>query len=288
MGWYYNEFDDDYDDDDFTLADYKTPTDAIVIRGPVRAESKRGDIGREWWGRQWVEVMEHLGMGGRLDRGKRYARNGSVSSLEISHGMVYADVSGSYGRQYRTAIELRILDDKQWQQAFDSLSEQAIYAAKLLAGEMPGDIEAVFQHTKLSLFPQRKKDINFVCSCPDWGDPCKHAAAIYYLVAEQLDADPFILFHLRGRSRDSVMQALQGYGLLPADDDTVSEQYNPSLSVNSFWDAPDMKLVGQMPVRGTEPITLRQLGRPPGNVEKELRQLYSEISHEAARWLGFE
>jgi uncharacterized Zn finger protein len=283
MSWYDNDY-----EDDSTLTDYETPTDAIIIHGPVRAESKRGDIGREWWGRQWVEVMEHLGMGGRLDRGKRYARNGSVLSLEISHGMVYADVQGSYGRQYRTAIELRALDDKQWQQAFDSLSEQAIYAAKLLAGEMPGDIEVVFQHTGLSLFPQRKQDIDFTCSCPDWGDPCKHAAAVYYLIAEQLDADPFILFHLRGRSRDAIMQALQDYDLTLLDEEMDAEKYNPSLNVSDFWDAPDVNLVGQMPVRGEDPIALRQLGSPPGNIEKDLKKLYAEISQQAARWLGLE
>lgn len=286
MGWYYDF--DDYHEDDTTLADYRTPADAIVIHGPVIAESRRGDIGREWWGRQWVDVMERLGLGGRLERGKRYARNGSVLSLEISHGMVYADIRGSHGRQYRTAIELRVLDDAQWQQAIETLSEQAIYAAKLLAGEMPGDIEAVFQHTGLSLFPKSKKDIDFTCSCPDWGDPCKHAAAVYYLVAEQLDADPFILFHLRGRSRDSVMKALRGYDLAAAGESTEAELYNPPVQVAGFWDAPEVSLVRQMPVRGADPIALRQLGYPPGNANRSLRQLYADVSQEAARWLGLE
>src|SRR5690606_10461275 len=161
----------------------------------------------------------------------------------ISHGMVYADVRGSYGRQYRTAIELRTLDDQQWQQAFDTLSEQAIYAAKLLAGEMPGDIEAVFQHTGLSLFPKTKKDIAFICSCPDWGNPCKHAAAVYYLIAEQLDADPFILFHLRGRSRNAVIQALRGYDLALPSYDPEAEHANPSVQIAGFWDARDVNLV---------------------------------------------
>ncbi len=285
MGWYYSDY-DDYDEDNITLGDYKAPSDAIIIRGPVYAKSKRGDIGREWWGQQWVEMMEHLDMDSRLDRGKRYARNGSVLSLEISHGMVYADVRGSYGRQYRTAIELRILDDQQWQQAFDTLSEQAIYAAKLLAGEMPGDIEAVFQHTGLSLFPKSKKDIDFICSCPDWGDPCKHTAAVYYLIAEQLDADPFILFHLRGRSRSAVIQALQGHDLTLSNHDMETEHYNPPVQIAGFWDAPDVNLMRQMPVRGTDPIALRQLGQPPGSAGKELRQIYSEISQQAARWLG--
>lgn len=285
MGWYYDDY-DDYGEDSTTLGDYRTPSDAIIIHGPVYAESKRGDIGREWWGLQWVEVMERLDMGSRLDRGKRYARNGSVLSLEISHGMVYADVRGSYGRQYRTAIELRTLDDQQWQQAFDTLSEQAIYAAKLLAGEMPGDIEAVFQHTGLSLFPKTKKDIAFICSCPDWGNPCKHAAAVYYLIAEQLDADPFILFHVRGRSRNAVIQALRGYDLALPSDDPEAEHANPSVQIAGFWDARDVNLVRQMPSLNTDPIALRQLGRPPGSVEQELRQLYAEISQEAARWLG--
>lgn len=289
MGWYrYDDYDDDFYEDTSTLSKYDTPANAIIVEGPVRAESRRGEIGREWWGQQWVAVMERLGMSGRLERGKRYARNGSVLSLEISHGMVYAQVQGSRRTPYRTSIELRILDDKQWKQAFDALSDQAIYAAKLLAGEMPGDIEAVFQHTGLSLFPQKKKDIVFTCSCPDWGDPCKHAAAVYYLIAEQLDNDPFILFHLRGRSRQAVMQALQEYGLVALSDEDEETMYNPPLDVDTFWDTPEVAVVRQMPVRGMEPIALQQLGKPPGNIDKDLRSIYQSISVEAARWLGFD
>ena len=280
--WWYSD-DDYYDDDEYTLSDYDTPHDALKIVGPVRAVSRRGDIGQEWWGQQWVEALEDMGLDGRLQRGKRYACNGSVQMLEISHGSVYAEVQGSRPRPYRTSINLKPLSDTQWQEALNALSEQAIYVAKLLAGEMPGDIEGVFQKVGLSLFPRSQRDIDFVCSCPDWGDPCKHAAAVYYLVAEQLDNDPFILFHIRGRKRDAILKALRQYdiGDTPRE---ASESY--SLGADGFWEAEATALVRHMPTKMDEPFALRQLGKPPAPIEKELHQLYRDISTEARRWLG--
>jgi uncharacterized Zn finger protein len=150
-----------------TLSDYATQPDTLVIEGPVRAVSTRGDIGREWWGREWVAAMEHLGLTARLQRGKRYARNGSVKRLEIGRGIAFAPVQGSRRNPYRTAIHLKPLTPDEWERALEALAEQAIYSAKLLAGEMPGDIEGVFQSAGLSLFPQSKEDIIFECSCPD-------------------------------------------------------------------------------------------------------------------------
>lgn len=289
MSWW--GYDDDYEDDDSTLSDYDKPAEAIVIEGPIRAESKRGEIGREWWGQQWVQAMEHMGLTGRLGRGKRYARNGSVLSLEISHGRVYAEVKGSRRTPYRTSIELKTLDDTQWQKALDALSEQAIYAAKLLNGEMPGDIEAVFQSVGLSLFPQNKRSIDFICSCPDWGDPCKHAAAVYYLVAEQLDEDPFILFHLRGRTRDAVLEKLRGTASFDEnEDDDIEEEQIPPLDADleQFWSGDASALIRQQPIAMQEPFTLRQLGEPPTATGKKIRTIYQTISEESRRWLGLE
>lgn len=278
--WWHD--DDDYFDDN-TLSDYDTPNDALIINGPVRAVSRRGDIGQEWWGRQWVEALEHMGLDGRLQRGKRYARNGSVLMLEISHGVVYAEVQGSRSRLYRVSINLKQLSDEHWQQALDALSEQVIYVAKLLAGEMPGDIEGVFQNVGLSLFPRNKRDIDFVCSCPDWGDPCKHSAAVYYLLAEQLDNDPFILFHIRGRKRDAILKALRQYDV---EDTQLEANESYALDVDGFWDTEATGLLRQMPTKMDEPFALRQLGNPPASIDKELHQLYRDMSAEARRWLG--
>jgi uncharacterized Zn finger protein len=86
-----------------------------------------------------------------------------------------------------------------------SFSHEAIYSAKLLAGEMPPDIEKTFKGLKLSLFPERLKDLKTECSCPDWSNPCKHIAAVYYLLGEEFDRDPFLIFKLRGMSREDLV-----------------------------------------------------------------------------------
>jgi uncharacterized Zn finger protein len=290
MGWWYSNYDDEVEDDNDTLNDYKTPSEAITFRGPVKATSTRGPIGKEWWGQQWVAAMERIDNDGRLDRGKRYARNGSVVRLEISHGIAYAQVQGSRSTPYRTAVHLKPFNDKEWQGALAALSEQAIYAAKLLAGEMPGDIEAVFQSVKLSLFPRSRKDIMFECSCPDWGDPCKHSAAVFYLLAEQLDTDPFILFHLRGRTRDQVLSTLRSHRSAAA---TVSEgalQAVPTLDtlIETFWTGSTVNLIRAAPIRPDQPPLLRRLGEPPAALATPLADLYQMVSSEAYRWLGLE
>ncbi|MBN1201902.1 MAG: SWIM zinc finger family protein [Anaerolineae bacterium] len=286
-----NWWDDEPEFDEYTLNDYETPPEAIVLDGPVRAVSKRGPIGTEWWGRQWVAAMERLGVTGRLERGKRYARNGAVLSLEIGHGLSFARVQGSYGYAYRTAVELKTFSDQEWTRALAALSEQAIYAARLLAGEMPADIEAVFQSVGLSLFPRSLKDILFECSCPDWGDPCKHAAAVYYLLAEQMDADPFILFHLRGRTREQVLAALRSHRSSAANGEVLPETAEaPSLDADlaAFWSGPTHHLIRAVPLIPDAFPLLRQLGQPPGNAASALQELYNEMSVEAFRWLGLD
>jgi uncharacterized Zn finger protein len=95
-----------------------------------------------------------------------------------------------------------------WQKLTTALAGQALFAAKLLAGEMPQDIEQTFKGVGLSLFPEKLKDLTTECSCPDWSNPCKHIAAVYYLLGEEFDRDPFLLFKLRGMSREELVGQL--------------------------------------------------------------------------------
>jgi uncharacterized Zn finger protein len=289
MGWY------DYDD-----FDYNEPSEpdripgSIFVHGPIRAVSKRGDIGVEWWGRQWVIAVDRVIGDGRLERGKRYARNGSVLDMEIAHGQAFAHVQGSRSRPYHTYVSLKPFTDEEWDLAIRALSEQAIYAAKLLAGEMPENIEAIFDGMGSSLFPRNHKDIQFDCSCPDWGDPCKHGAAVYYLLAEQIDADPFTLFHLRGRSREKVLSQLRAFRGVSEDESapetSVEIALTPPLDsdLSNFWAAPDVNLVRSMPARDDKPFAFRQLGEPPMGAKDELGKIYKAIAEEAAKWLGLE
>jgi uncharacterized Zn finger protein len=288
MPWYDWEdefYDSNYEDEEIT-------PDALVLEGPLHARSKRGSIGSTWWGQQWVAAMQKLG-GSRLDRGKSYARNGKVLNLTIQYGLAFGKVQGSWSQPYQASIWLRVLDDSQWEKAIDSLAEQAIYAAKLLAGEMPDDIEGVFQGLGFSLFPRSWKDIEFECSCPDYGDPCKHAAAIYYLVAEQLDTDPFTLFHLRGRTRDQVLESLRrrrgGQSVAEADASETGPLAPPlDADLANFWTGGSTQLIRSAPMIPSQPPLLMQLGSPPDSTDAELRTIYERVSREAIVWLGEE
>jgi uncharacterized Zn finger protein len=134
------------------------------------------------------------------------------------------------------------------------------------------------------------KDIVFECSCPDdWGDPCKHAAAVYYLLAEQLDHDPFILFHLRGRTREQVLSALRGHRSAALNtSEVIPDIPRLDADLERFWGGSTVNLVRSVPVQPDQPPLLRQLGNPPGNITAPLRDLYAAIAVEAYRWLGLD
>lgn len=148
-------------------------------------------------------------MGARLDRGRSYARRGQVVSIDIQKGVVHASVQGSRPKPYKVRIELKPLSEKDWDKATEAMAAQAVFAARLLCGEMPQNIEEAFSEARVSLFPTSAKDLVTDCSCPDWANPCKHIAAVYYLLAERFDEDPFLIFKLRGRSKEEIIGTLR-------------------------------------------------------------------------------
>lgn len=187
---------------------YYIPSRPKKAQGGIKAQNKRGSFGRTWWGKRWIEVIEHLGLGSRLNRGKSYARSGQVLSIEVEKGQVAAVVQGSRAKPYQQTIRFHTLTTAEWSKLAGVLAGQAIYTAKLLAGEMPEVIEQVFKQAGLALFPASYAEVQTKCSCPDYSDPCKHLAAVYYLLAEEFDRDPFLLFKLRGLERDELLSLI--------------------------------------------------------------------------------
>ncbi len=179
------------------------------ISDGIKARSARGTIGETWWSKRWVHTLESLGMGARLARGRSYARMGQVVSIDVEPGIVKSRVQGSQPRPYAVEIRLQPLADEEWQSVIEVMASQALFAAMLLAGEMPTNIEEAFRSVHLALFPTTKQDLVTKCSCPDQANPCKHIAAVYYILAERFDEDPFLLFKLRGRTRDQIIEALR-------------------------------------------------------------------------------
>ncbi|CAG0956482.1 partial putative protein, partial [Anaerolineae bacterium] len=173
----------------------------------IKAQSKK--FGQTWWASRWLIALERLVDPGRLSRGRSYARSGQVLNIDITLGKVTAQVQGSRPQPYKVKIIIKPLSDAQWISAADAMAAQAIFAAKLLAGEMPNEIEEAFAVAKVSLFPLKSDDLITSCSCPDYSNPCKHIAAVYYLLGEQFDGDPFLLFRLRGKSKSEIMDLLR-------------------------------------------------------------------------------
>jgi uncharacterized Zn finger protein len=168
-------------------------------------------IGATWWSQRWIQALEAIseGYSGRLARGRAYARTGRVHDLAVAAGKVTARVTGSRLAPYAVEIALATLSDAAWSTAIVAMSEQARFAAELLAGQMPAELDEAFRAGGSSLFPVVEADLTTACSCPDWANPCKHVAATHYVLGEALDRDPFLLLELRGRGRDLVLDALR-------------------------------------------------------------------------------
>lgn len=185
------------------------PARPIRVEGGLVARSTRGAIGQRWWSRRFLEVMESMQLGGRLTRGRTYARQGQVVSLEVEAGEVSAVVQGSRARPYQVTIGLPRFTGLVWAKAEVVLAEQAIHSARLLAGEFPPELEPVFARIGAPLFPTAITDLAMTCSCPDDVVPCKHLAAAFYLLAERFDDDPFLILRWRGRTREALLERLR-------------------------------------------------------------------------------
>ncbi len=203
---------------------FPPPSRPREAKGGIKAATQHGKFGESWWGRRWIEVLESFNIGARLQRGRSYARKGQVLSIEVKKSLVEAQVQGSRPEPYQVSIKVRPLMPSEWKRLAGQLSTQAIFAAKLLAGEMPPEIEQAFRQAGLSLFPEKSNEISTGCSCPDWSNPCKHVAAVYYLLGEAFDRDPFLIFRMRGADRQEftamlgegrIAEAQAGEAILP-------------------------------------------------------------------------
>ncbi|PYQ46179.1 MAG: hypothetical protein DMF77_01810 [Acidobacteria bacterium] len=233
-------------------------------RGGIKAHSRRGSFGQSWWARRWLDVLERLELGGRLTRGRSYARRGQVLDIAIEEGRVAASVQGSRKEPYAVTVQIAPLSALAWRGVAESLGEEARFVAKLLASEMPEDVEAAFQRAGVSLFPVRRAELVTECSCPDWANPCKHIAAVYYLLGEEFDRDPFLIFQLRGRSREALVTLLRS---------SRSERARPRLPAApatavaplpadpaAFWSGAEIPPAPEVRVPDTTAALLRRLG----------------------------
>jgi uncharacterized Zn finger protein len=198
---------------------YPFPASGPLPADGIASSKQRGAMAETWWSKRFVDVLESYGLGGRMERGRRYARKGQVLDLEVHAGALAAHVQGSRQEPYVVTVMFRPPTAAQWATITEAMTGKVAFAAHLLSGELPAELEDVFAGAGVALFPRTWADLRADCTCPDWGDPCKHTAAVLYLFADQLDADPWLLLRWRGRTREDILGRLAVAGAGERDDE---------------------------------------------------------------------
>jgi uncharacterized Zn finger protein len=259
---------------------------------------------REWWSQRWLDLLDSYRFKKRLERARNYSRQGNVLSIKFKAAKVLARVQGSEAEPYKVSLSLDAFSDQEWGYVVETMSQKAIFAAKLLAGEMPQNIEEVFISNGLSLFPFTLTDIHSKCSCPDQVVPCKHIGAVYYQLGDHFSEDPFVLFQLRGRTKEQIISDLRqlrsskNVETIQETSETqpeVSEHQYP-IKIDNFWQYNhplESSLVVISPavsetvldVLGTIPFAKdgeNTTNLPAGDlVMKYLQALYQDVSQKA-------
>jgi uncharacterized Zn finger protein len=177
---------------------------------PAFPPQRRGArFARSWWGNAWVKAMVDTSLDqGRLSRGRTYAKAGRVGPITVSPGRIAAPVHGTDEEPYRTVVFVEQLTDREWERFLDQVAAKAGHIAALLDKDMPHDLVEAAEDADVHLLPG-VGDLDPECDCPDWGHPCKHAAALCYQASWLLDEDPFVLLLMRGRGERELLDELQ-------------------------------------------------------------------------------
>lgn len=166
----------------------------------------RPSYGRTWWGLQWLQALTQIDHENRLPRGRTYANRGTVLDLDVQDGLVRARVQGSRPRPYDVDIEVPPTPVADAARLVKRLAADAGLIGRLLNRELDPAVLHEAQRLSIPVFPARWSDLKMHCSCPDWAVPCKHLAAVIYLLSQEIDGDPFLVFSLRGLDLPRLLQ----------------------------------------------------------------------------------
>jgi uncharacterized Zn finger protein/superfamily II DNA or RNA helicase len=252
----------------------------------------RKSYGNTWWGQQFLNALQKIDFSNRLPRGKTYANKGAVKSIEIKGSKVSANVQGSRPRPYQQTIELEPFSEKDQKQIVQTLLDNPFLMSQLLNRELPPGVAKELDAENISLFPQSWRNVRAHCSCPDYAVPCKHLAAVFYLLANEVDQHPFLVFQLRGLD---LIQALTQAGMTPtgalkanvpqaADllqskpEAAASTPIEDALATLDFSRIPDCreKLLKLLPEQ--TPFY------PHGSFKQKLNRWYKDLSKVAKKW----
>jgi uncharacterized Zn finger protein len=260
-----------------------TPTKPIETKGGIKSKAKGGV---HWWSKRWYEFMETFNLGARLARGKSYARKGQVIDVSVESGLVQGRVQGSRPTPYQVSIRFEPISEQRWERIVSRLGEQVLFSAQLMAGEVPQELEDFFQAEEASLFPVLKRRADMHCNCPDSSNPCKHIAALFYVLGDAFDRDPFLLLELRGMPREK-LATLLGNGSKDSEEEPLPEdggEVDPLPLDERFYKGAAFSDVGPLPRGDLGAPLLRRLGNLPfWRGDAPLLESLQEVYKEAAQ-----
>ncbi|PNR96270.1 DEAD/DEAH box helicase [Petrotoga sp. 9PWA.NaAc.5.4] len=165
-------------------------------------------FGKTWWGKKWVEALEKIDRDtNRLPRGRSYAKKGAVLDIKIQkNSKIVARVQGTRPVPYKEVISLTPFSEEEKEKIKKVLHDRIDLSAILLTGTLPQELFDITKEMGIKLFPEKWKDIGAYCSCPDWANPCKHLAAVFYIITDEIDKDPFLIFEMHGMKKDELIE----------------------------------------------------------------------------------
>ena len=273
-------------------------TSRATRQGQRQPRKSQEPLASQWWSQRFTAVLEGYGLGPRMERGRRYARSGKVTDLAVKAGRLEARVQGSRATPYRVSVRSEAASKAQWRSLELLFASRLGWAAQLLAGEVPANLEAAFAEAGVALFPRRWGDLQARCGCPDDAEPCKHIAAVLYVFAQQLDGDPWLLLAWHGRDRQTLLQALQkgpagvaASGGKAGGDEALNSELE---SLPPWWPAglrsrPDPRLQPPDPLPPDPPErALQRLGPlelpgAPPDWQERLAEMYRQLVAEESR-----
>lgn len=280
---------------DYDYYGYYEKKKAIRVKNGIRTLSKRGEIGSRWWSKRWLEVLDSFGWENRLARGRSYARRGQVTSLKIEKGRITARVQGSMPRPYSVSIAISMINDDGWGRIEKLLGNRYDIMAGLVAGEMPEGINELLNGEGFNLFPKSARDMQTKCSCPDTANPCKHIAAVCYIVSERLGIDPFLLFYMKGRSREELLGALPHRAAGKAERAAPGTaprkpRRDPRKLAITFWERKPFRESRGLIAEELLVSPIKRTGLPEGadspDIEREIESFYGAIASGARKALA--
>lgn len=268
------------------------PHGARIPGNGIAARSRRGAFATTWWGRRFVDAMEAVAGPGRVARGRTYARAGQVLSLAVTPGRVTAAVQGSRTTPYAVELRFATWDAETQGELAAAVAASPVVLAAVLGGRMPQGFEELCADAGLVLFPESLADARFDCTCPDLGDPCKHAAAVVYLLSEWLDGEPFGVLTLRGVQQEELLARVAALQRTAGEDPDrsratepllVAGGSSPAVPVGAFYARGPLPALECSAARGGRSTVLDDLdasllGPGGGRVADRLRGLYAVLA----------